>query len=145
MIKRECGSCSLCCKVMGVPEVKADHAWCRHARPGKGCAIYQARPGVCRSFNCGWLVGEDFPDYWYPKYSKIVINSLTENGTAYIAFVVDPAYPTRWREEPYFSDIKKTAQYGLDGTMGSKFTTLVVLKDEKIPIIASERLLRAAG
>ena len=35
---RECGSCSLCCKVYNVPEIeKPAGKWCRHCTPGKGC------------------------------------------------------------------------------------------------------------
>ncbi len=128
---------------MGVPEVKPDHEWCRHARPGKGCAIYQDRPEPCRTFNCMWLLGVTIPDYWYPKHSKIVVNSLTEKGVSYVAFVVDPTYPNRWREEPWFSDIKEMARIGIAGKLGKKWTTVVVIKGQKIPIVATERLLRA--
>jgi len=130
---------------MGVPEVKADHAWCKHARPGKGCAIYQDRPEPCRAFKCLWLLGIAIPDHWYPKDAKIVVHTIHENDADYIAFVVDPNYPNRWREEPYFSDIKEMAAAGIAGKLGKKWTTIVVLKNEKIPIIATERLLRAAG
>jgi hypothetical protein len=143
---RECGACSLCCKVMGVPEVKQDHEWCPHALPGKGgCAIYRRRPEACRTFNCMWLIDNKFPDYWYPLKSKIVINALNENGASYVAFVVDPAYPNRWREEPYFDDIKTIAKAGLEGRLGKKWTTLVLIGDRRIPIIDKPRLLRAAG
>lgn len=145
-MKRVCGSCALCCKVMGVPEVKQDHQWCSHCKPGhKACQIYPQRPERCRDFHCQWLISTSHPDYWYPAKSKIVINTLVEHGTSYVAFVVDPDYPLRWREEPWFSDIKKIAQAGIEGRLGKRWTTLICIKDEKIPIIGSERLLRAAG
>lgn len=131
---------------MDVPDVKPKHEWCQHARPGcGGCAIYATRPEACRSFHCMWLIDERFPDYWYPAKSKIVINAIEHEGTSHVAFVVDPAYPNRWREEPYFSDIKKLAAHGLDGKYGKKWNTIVMIKDERIPIIGSARLLRAAG
>src|SRR5258708_27094970 len=35
---RECGSCTLCCKVYNIPEIgKAAGKWCKHCTPGKGC------------------------------------------------------------------------------------------------------------
>lgn len=130
---------------MGVPEVKKDHEWCPHVKLGYGCSIYRQRPERCRDFHCMWLIDERIPDYWYPKTSKIVINTTTEDGVEYVAFVVDPSYPTRWREEPYLSDIKAMAKAGIEGKIGKKWTTIVVIKDEKIPVVATPRLLRAAG
>lgn len=53
-----------------IPELdKPLNAWCRHATlegGAGGCGIYRSRPGVCRSFRCGWLDGlggeQDRPD-----------------------------------------------------------------------------------
>ena len=92
-----------------------------------------------------WLLDQRLPDHWFPAKSKIVVNAMIENGTSYVAFVVDPTYPNRWREEPWFSDIKHMAQAGIDGRGGEKWTTIVMIKGERIPIIGRERLLRAAG
>lgn len=89
-----------------------------------------------------WLIDERIPEYWFPKRSRIVINTMTENGTDYVAFVVDPDYPLRWREEPWLSDIKTMARAGLEGRLGKKWTTIVLIKDERIPIIGTTRLLR---
>jgi hypothetical protein len=134
--KRSCGSCNLCCRVMGVPEIKQDHAWCQHAcRPGGGCRIYTDRPEPCRDFNCMWLLDNRFGPHWYPARARIVINAKLDGDKAYIAFVVDPDYPGRWREEPWFSDIKKIARAGIAGTAGQKWVTLIMIKDESIPII----------
>ena len=146
-MKRQCGSCSMCCKLMGVPEVKKEHEWCPHADPGgKGCTIYLQRPERCRDFHCMWLLSPtQFPEYWFPAKAKIVVNTLIEHGASYVAFIVDPAYPNRWREKPYFSDIKAIAAAGIKGRLGKKWTTVISIKGEKIPVIGSERLLRAAG
>lgn len=143
-MKRACGSCSMCCKLMDVPGVKPRHDWCQHAAPGHGCKIYPRRPEPCRDFHCQWLIDNRHPDYWFPAKSKIVINVIIEQGYKYITFIVDPSYPTRWREEPYISDIKAIAKAGLAGTLGEKWTTIVLVGENRIPIIGSERLLRAA-
>src|SRR4051794_24207443 len=38
---RSCGTCTLCCKVVGVLEIdKPGGVWCRHCVSGKHCAIY---------------------------------------------------------------------------------------------------------
>ena len=51
---RSCGSCSMCCYVMGVEDIgKPKSQWCQHCKPGKGCSIYADRPATCKSsFNC---------------------------------------------------------------------------------------------
>src|SRR5215468_4207083 len=54
---RSCGSCSMCCYMMGVEAIdKPKYRWCQHCKPGKGCAIYTSRPGVCKAFACMWLI-----------------------------------------------------------------------------------------
>ena len=54
---RECGSCSACCTVMGVPEIgKGTYEGCEHLCD-VGCGIYAERPGSCRTFECQWLRG----------------------------------------------------------------------------------------
>lgn len=131
-----------------VPEVKPDHHdWCRHAAPGNacgGCKIYEQRPDPCRAFRCMWLLDDRVKDHWFPARAKIVINAIPGPPKT-VAFIVDPAYPGRWREEPWFSDIKAIARAGIDGTIGEKWTTIVTIKDQRIPVIGSSRLLRAAG
>jgi hypothetical protein len=122
---------------MAVPDFdgKPDqHDWCRYAC-SKGCAIYKDRPQECRDFHCMYLVSEQIPDYWYPKLSKIVINpKLDDSEGAFVSFVVDPSYPTRWREEPWISDIKKMALAGIEGRHGSRWTTVVMIRDKSIVI-----------
>jgi hypothetical protein len=137
----------MCCKIMQIPDFAGkpnDHDWCKHARPKNacgGCAIYNSRPQECRDFLCMWLLDARIPDYWFPAKSKIVIAShladpSTGSGPAYIAFIVDPAYPNRWREEPWFSDIKTMAKAGLKGLLGQKWTSVVLVADDRIPIVA---------
>ncbi len=54
---RECGSCTACCTVLGVPEIGKDtYEACAHLC-GAGCGIYADRPASCRTFECQWLRG----------------------------------------------------------------------------------------
>jgi hypothetical protein len=92
-----------------------------------------------------WLTDERIKMHWFPARAKIVIQATVEQGRRYVNFIVDPAYPLRWREEPWLADIKYIAQRGIDGVLGEKWTTVVQIGDEKIPIIGKERLLRAVG
>lgn len=55
-----CGTCTLCCKIMGVPELdKLPGVWCPHVDKKKGCTIYDDRPPNCRKFDCVWLQAQD--------------------------------------------------------------------------------------
>lgn len=111
-----------------MPDVKPDHKWCPHA--GKGtCNIYPDRPQPCRDFKCLWLMYPGtWAPHWYPKTAHIVIDLKVNDHGTFLAFVVDPNYPTRWREEPWFSDIKRAAREGLFGP--KKWTTVVMLRGE---------------
>jgi hypothetical protein len=53
---RPCGDCIACCQVLNIDEpelVKPQGMLCPNCT-GAGCAIYESRPGVCRSWNCAW-------------------------------------------------------------------------------------------
>jgi hypothetical protein len=122
---------------MGVPEVKKDWQWCPHCvtgRLGGACSIYQTRPERCRDFVCQWLKDTRFGDHWFPKHAKIVVDHRVEDDKAFVYFVVDDRVPGRWREEPWFSDIKQIAKVGLSGRLGARWVTLVLIKDERIVI-----------
>lgn len=119
---------------MGVPEVKADFEWCKHCAPGKGgCKIYTDRPERCREFLCQWLQDDRFGEHWFPAHSKILVDTKLDSGKIFVCFVVDHDYPTRWREEPWFSDIKRVAVSGLTDR-GGGWTTVVLIRGERIVI-----------
>jgi len=106
--RRECGSCTMCCKVYGIPEIeKPAGQWCRHCRPGAGCSIYPDRPQMCRDFDCCWLIDPTMPDMWKPERSHIVLSIFPRNGFLYA--LVDPATPQAWRKAPYFDYLRQMA------------------------------------
>jgi hypothetical protein len=127
--ERKCGACSLCCKVFRITEelTKPAGKWCEHCRRRKGgCSIYDARPAACRDFTCHWLDGKA-DDHWYPLNSKIVVRTdIDDNGTPVLDFNVDPSFPKRWREQPYYRDIKLACVFGLLNKEGLFFTRVVV-------------------
>jgi hypothetical protein len=103
---RSCNGCTLCCKVMGVPELRKPRgSWCVHCVRGLGCRIYSERPAGCRSFLCGWLTNPRFGPEWKPDRSKIVV-TVGRDGNG-LEFQCDPGFPEAWRKEPYYGDIKR--------------------------------------
>jgi hypothetical protein len=110
MTARECGTCTMCCKIMGIKEIeKPSGQWCPHCLPGKGCGIYQDRPTECRTFMCDWLQAEALGPEWKPEKSKIVLVSRYGRMVAY----VDPSTPTAWKKSPYLERLMTLMRLGL--------------------------------
>jgi hypothetical protein len=129
--ERHCGQCSACCKAfeIGEPLRKPANTWCQHCRPGKGgCMIYQSRPEGCKEFKCSWLSGS-LGDEWYPAKSKIVARTYIHStlGDPIMEFWVDPGYPNRWREQPYYAKIKHLSLVGLSLPKDTGYMTQVVV------------------
>jgi hypothetical protein len=149
---RTCGSCSLCCRLLDVPEAgKPDHEWCPHCRPGKGvgggCTIYQDRPATCRKYLCMWLMWPAFDARWFPKDCGIVVDFYIDKETGpLMRFHVDPRIPNRWREEPYYSTIKEFALLGLRGAAGGvRFQTLVTVRGERTRVFPHREMAYTPG
>jgi hypothetical protein len=63
---RECGGCTLCCKLIGVPDLhKPANKWCEFATKGAGCKIHSVAPKACGDWRCLWLDGFG-PIDWRP-------------------------------------------------------------------------------
>jgi hypothetical protein len=139
---RECGSCSLCCKLLRIDELsKPANRWCRHCRPGNsGCTIYDARPPVCRGFYCEWLLEPKMGDEWRPTRAKMVVCREGEDTI----FNVDPDTPTRWREAPYYTQIKTQALAGLHRSSGTYFHTYVRV-GERLWLILPDQNVELTG
>lgn len=101
MEANKCGSCTMCCKLMGIPELaKPVDKWCSHCEIGTGCSIYSSRPGSCVEFACAWLQGQDEklkPSVEFrPDKLKVMLFCPIEDPTNVIA-VVDPKIPNAWK------------------------------------------------
>lgn len=133
--EKQCGECSLCCKVMGIPELrKPKDTSCVHIVPHRGCDIYGERPQSCRNFACHWLVNSAVSDAWKPSTCHMVIEAKQRSMVIH----VDPDFAEAWRSEPYFSEIKAMAKAGLDkGAMTlviEKLRTIVILPEDVIDL-----------
>ncbi|MGL5736548.1 MAG: YkgJ family cysteine cluster protein [Beijerinckiaceae bacterium] len=103
---RECGDCTLCCKVFDVPVLdKPAGRWCQHCQPGQGCGIHATRPDFCRQFFCLWITQGWIGPEWKPNLSKMVLTISPLNGM--LTVQVDPQQPAAWRREPYYSQLKR--------------------------------------
>jgi hypothetical protein len=130
---RECGTCTLCCKVYHVAEIgKVAGKWCAHCTPGTGCAIYATRPGQCRDFNCLWLTEVEIPPIWKPERSKMVLSIFPLNGFIYVQ--VDPGAPSAWRKQPYYDQLHRWAEVNLQ----KRRHILVFVNDEATLIMPGQ-------
>ena len=93
---KSCGSCTKCCTVMAVAEIKKK-AWveCPHAAAGLGCKIYSDRPSGCRKFICGWLLDPQMGPDLKPENCHVVFYQI--NGQNIVA-TCDANYPDAWRK-----------------------------------------------
>lgn len=79
---RQCGSCTLCCRLLPVRELdKGSDERCKHQRH-TGCAIYQGRPPSCQMWSCMWLTGPDTENLSRPDRSHYCIDPLLDYVTA---------------------------------------------------------------
>ena len=151
---RQCGDCSLCCKVLGIPELdKPKDSWCPNFVAGAGCRIYADRPPSCHNFVCRWLSDPSMGPEWKPSVCKMVIDSRPSLFVAH----VDPAVSRPWCAEPYISALKRLSAQGL--TKGvivmviERRRTIVILPDREIDLgvigpdarIAMERVMTSNG
>ncbi len=109
---RTCGTCSMCCKVLGIPEVgSAPGQWCVHVVAGRGCAIHATRPDPCRTFFCHYLRNPHLGPEWKPERAKFVLS--IEAGGRRMVVAPDPAAPAAWRRTPYYAQFKRWALAGV--------------------------------
>lgn len=82
---RSCGECDLCCTVLRVDALgKLGGRRCVHQRgEGKGCGIYERRPGICRAYRCLWLKG-GLLEGDRPDRLGAVVDLATREGPAYV-------------------------------------------------------------
>jgi len=121
---RQCGECTLCCKLIPVPELsKLAGVRCQH-QSRKGCAIYPRRPLSCAMWSCRWLLGDDTADQSRPDRSRCVIDMMPDfvtiedketgerKNVEAVQIWCDPKTPNAWRDEHLLDYIERRAAEG---------------------------------
>ncbi len=124
---RACGSCELCCTVMGVRELgKQPFSPCAHvAGDGRGCSIWGEHPASCQRFACLWrgsdelLPAELFP----PDCGFLVELDPSPAWPTAVKVCPDPARPQAW-DTP--------ANRALFGRLAAAWNCPVVIVDEGV-------------
>jgi hypothetical protein len=107
---RTCSGCTLCCSLLGIVELKKPvFTICKHCVIGKGCKIYEVRPQTCAGFYCSYRISADLPEYWNPKICGMVLHRDANGGTDIISIICSNSAKHRWKQEPYWNDIKQIA------------------------------------
>lgn len=128
---RSCGTCTLCCKLMIVPELdKPQGTWCAHCAPRSGCKIYETRPQSCRDFYCGYLTSPGVSEAWRPLQSRIILMKV-DGG---IAAVVDRDRKDAWRQPQYYQQLKAWSRQGME-----EGWFVIVRVDKHVTAILPER------
>ena len=126
---RECGDCSLCCKLLGIEELnKPAGKWCDNVHLGKGCEIYENRPHSCRVFTCGWLSNETFGDHWRPTRCKMVVCMNRDASGDVLQVYTDPSNPNGYEKEPFATEIQNLVTNGLGKYRVEVHTPTAVLR-----------------
>ena len=131
---RECGTCTLCCKVMAIDELqKQPGVWCPNCARGQGCKIYDTRPAECRAFYCHWMLEKSLPAEWKPERAKF---ALVMNRGGHITAFVDPGLPGAWRNAPYLETLRR---WSLEGTRAKPARIVMVRVGTRGIVILPDR------
>jgi hypothetical protein len=125
-MKRACGSCTLCCRLLPLRELNLGaNERCPHQRHNKGCAIYKSKPMSCSLWNCRWLVNDDAADLKRPDRGGYVVDilpdhvELEDNATKQRTAIevvqvwVDPNRPTAHRDPALRAFLDRRGREGI--------------------------------
>lgn len=141
--ERQCGDCTLCCKLMGIEELKKPaNKWCELVQIGKGCGDYENRPKSCRDFQCMWLQGQLPEDL---KPNKIHAVFWEHDGDKTIQVHLDPHY-TGLRETEWFKTVVHAvlANGFRVAVLEGDRRTLLASDPEQVPEEFRERIRKVA-
>jgi hypothetical protein len=116
---RPCGDCIACCvlPLIDTPELKkAEGQVCPNCS-GKGCAIYDSRPEVCRTFNCAWKRIRSMPPETRPDRLGVMFtlerHLPPRNVFEHLYFVGVATGDARALESPMAQDVVRMLSEGV--------------------------------
>jgi hypothetical protein len=136
MTVNNCGTCTACCRVFEIPEIKkAAGTWCEHCAIGRGCTIYEDRPQMCAEFSCLWLMSqqredprERFSPELRPDKCKVVFSPSTNE--AIIAATTMPGAPLAWERRDVMGVIRNIVSGGMAVVAGAPRSTTRTMIDK---------------
>jgi hypothetical protein len=126
-VTRSCGSCTLCCQLIGVAELgKNSFQDCVHRHGvlhtgGPGCGIYAARPRSCAAWACMWLRSDptDWPETERPDRVGFVVDEVADliriygEDTPAAQIWVSQGHDDDWARDPAHAIIHALINKGL--------------------------------
>ena len=130
MTKRNCGGCTLCCRLLPVRELgKGSNERCTHQRSGKGCAVYdklfRVSPSCCL-WNCRWLVNDDTAELRRPDRSHYVLDIMPDfititddddpdhkSNVEIVQVWVDPKFPDAYKDPALLDYLRRRGEEGI--------------------------------
>lgn len=111
-----CGDCRLCCKVLGIVELKKPVGkWCSHTCKA-GCGIYETRPQSCQDYECVWLsvavhTEHPLPMEFRPDKLHIVFTQSSDDEKQ-LSGHVDPGRPDAHKSKAAIDFMTLVCQQG---------------------------------
>jgi hypothetical protein len=101
----------MCCSALEIAELaKPAGPLCSNCRLSKGCAIYADRPGVCRDFECEWLMSRDLPRHFRPDLLGTILMVDPDSDEYRAVCAIEK--PMAWRQPRVFAHLVKLAKSG---------------------------------
>lgn len=151
---RDCGTCNLCCTVMGVEELKKpNYVPCSFMGECGGCKIYGQHPPTCKTWTCAWLWDEFdlFPEHMRPDKIGIVPSMEIvggETGLPHVWLVIkrDEARPKDdWRKNDELVRLIRKLSMKMYVLVGSRTTESLFQNGEEKVFTPEERKVLSFG
>jgi hypothetical protein len=139
-MKRECGDCQLCCKLLPVSELnKPANKRCEHQRVHHGCLIYASKrmPLSCHVWNCRWLLNNDTADLARPDRARYVIDIMPDSIVALdgdrvvhiqtVQIWCDPNWPDAHRDPRLRAYLLRRGEEGIVGQIRFSSSDTIIL------------------
>ena len=107
---KTCGACMMCCIVLEIEELNKPAGPACPNCVNPGCAIYAARPQVCRDFECEWLTSRTLPQNFRPDLIGTIL--MEDADTGEYRAVCAPSRALSWRQPRVFAHLVAMAKAG---------------------------------
>lgn len=91
----KCDGCTLCCKLLNIPNVSKEGEWCQHCDKGIGCKIHDTDeyPDDCKKYKCSYsFAPRSINPELRPDKCGVVFELATDNifyGTVDTDFIMN--------------------------------------------------------